>query len=473
MNAPGVTRVRSARWRFHPTGRNRGGVMKAEAVCDTDRGQKTFRLRIDILDVSSQADGMTLADPFHAAGIRPYHCQIELRRHKKQESVRTMGYVTGSRFVEHATLKVEVFALRGIRVLAQLDPGTGAFRPLDPPGSRHGRLTVDLALAVVQDRAQLPEPGFEIAQNRVFPAYEVGTTAPEDSDAIAGLKSFQVRYVPNGVAIFWAALRQTLTLRLRAPGDGRSGFSLYFPPEPALPKLRHDHRRFDDLLHMEVCGDVDIALTEPPIPKAYLHGSGPTAIKGIDDDDVIPDVREVYFSKRIEKRHFVDPIAYERKPVSSEIRMESRSIREADRFGGGYAGNISVPVYRRDTTVSRPIREARFFRIRRVDRVLDLAPPHAPIDVGPGEDEAAENYIGYYAPYQVPFGVRLAVDLAIAFIPFVGDLADFAELNYALRTGRNRWGDDVSDGELVLMAISVLPIIGTGANLARVARGLG
>lgn len=62
---------------------------------------------------------------------------------------------------------------------------------------------------------------------------------------------------------------------------------------------------------------------------------------------------------------------------------------------------------------------------------------------------------------------RIAVDVAIGFIPFVGDAADIAEMTTVMVTGRDKWGQPVSGGEFLLMAgCAALPFVGTGVAKA-------
>jgi hypothetical protein len=56
---------------------------------------------------------------------------------------------------------------------------------------------------------------------------------------------------------------------------------------------------------------------------------------------------------------------------------------------------------------------------------------------------------------------RIAVDLAVARIPFVGDAIDLAEFAYAAATGRDRWNQPVGMLDLSMMGLGAfMPFIG-------------
>jgi len=64
---------------------------------------------------------------------------------------------------------------------------------------------------------------------------------------------------------------------------------------------------------------------------------------------------------------------------------------------------------------------------------------------------------------------EFGVDVGIGIIPIIGDIADYAEFNVALATGKDRWGNEVANWELVLMGVSAIPVFG---DLFKVVRRL-
>ena len=66
---------------------------------------------------------------------------------------------------------------------------------------------------------------------------------------------------------------------------------------------------------------------------------------------------------------------------------------------------------------------------------------------------------------------RLIYEILVGVIPYVGDVYDVAQFAYSLATGRDFWGADVSNEELVLMGLfAIVPLIPAGAGKA--AKGL-
>jgi hypothetical protein len=59
---------------------------------------------------------------------------------------------------------------------------------------------------------------------------------------------------------------------------------------------------------------------------------------------------------------------------------------------------------------------------------------------------------------------QAAVDVGISAIPVVGDIADIAEFAYGIATGKDKWGNELSTSDLILMGIgALLPFVGAGA----------
>jgi hypothetical protein len=73
-------------------------------------------------------------------------------------------------------------------------------------------------------------------------------------------------------------------------------------------------------------------------------------------------------------------------------------------------------------------------------------------------------------------GEKMFADVAIGMIPVVGDLVDIGEFIYALGSGRDRWGEKVTQTDLLLMgvgaAIGLIPFLGgIGSAARRLGRG--
>jgi hypothetical protein len=121
--------------------------------------------------------------------------------------------------------------------------------------------------------------------------------------------------------------------------------------------------------------------------------------------------------------------------------------------------------------------ESLFFRLKRVDRLEDLPAPNAIFSVRSEEDVAPVDYHTFSPPpdlHAMPW-VQLAVDLGIGTIPIVGDVIDFADFNLALSTGKDKWGNEVDNFDLVLMGLAIIPLFGSlfqafrkGARTAKV-----
>lgn len=66
---------------------------------------------------------------------------------------------------------------------------------------------------------------------------------------------------------------------------------------------------------------------------------------------------------------------------------------------------------------------------------------------------------------------KMGVDIALGMIPVVGDLVDIGEFFYALSSGRDRWGEKVTQGDLMIMGvgavIGLIPFLGGIGSAAR------
>jgi hypothetical protein len=69
--------------------------------------------------------------------------------------------------------------------------------------------------------------------------------------------------------------------------------------------------------------------------------------------------------------------------------------------------------------------------------------------------------------------MKMAIDVGIGFIPYVGDAVDALELMYAIKTGKDKWGEPVSNFEIqLMMAGTMAPLASSGAlrHLGRAAQ---
>ena len=66
---------------------------------------------------------------------------------------------------------------------------------------------------------------------------------------------------------------------------------------------------------------------------------------------------------------------------------------------------------------------------------------------------------------------KMGLDIAVGMIPVVGDLVDIGEFFYAVSSGRDRWGEKVTEGDLVIMGvgavIGLIPFLGGIGSAAR------
>jgi hypothetical protein len=225
-----------------------------------------------------------------------------------------------------------------------------------------------------------------------------------------------VRHLPNGAEFTWLATQQTLRVTLKEPGDGKSGFSYSLNPLPDFPRTEErEFLAFDDLLHIRFCGDVDFVLL--PMPEAQFNDSrgGVAEIAG----EVFP-----------------DPIEW------------------AKRNNPPYRGSADPALY-------RPIVESLFFRLERVDRLDELPAAGAVFKVHPDYNIAVNEYGRFLRTTNFTPWAQLVADLVVGSIPLLGDIADFADFNLALRTGKDKWGNEVGNFDLVLMGLAIIPLLGS------------
>lgn len=444
----------AAKWRFDPFKDRVGGTLNLELPCRDLEGVFKLNVKVVIYDTFSPTrraehvfpSNLPLPDDW------PFSYRVEVIRAEPSPfdfvplGDITAGFgITGADMV--TTINIRVFALQGVRVVASMARNDGQHTPMDPLRQSSGPLRLNVIIDKLYRPESLPVPGAPLHSDTLYPGHMV--LAVPDDLLFSMLTRFTVQHVPNGVDITWTGTRQTLSLRLKKPGMAEAGFAYWFNPEPK-PRRRDDFIFFDDFLHILVSGEVDIRLAAPVNPP---------------HDTVRPNSGDVPVFPREEDilGYFVDPLAWEREhtdPVpdngADPVAGSPDGVRDPDQFND----------------LLRPVSEARFFRVGTVASAQDLPPFGEPFTVRPEDDEAGDNLAHYMRedPFKVPLLAQAALDIGVSFIPIVGDIADFAEFNYAMATGKDRWGREVETWELVLMGISVIPLVGLPFDVVKRAR---
>lgn len=129
------------------------------------------------------------------------------------------------------------------------------------------------------------------------------------------------------------------------------------------------------------------------------------------------------------------------------------------------AGDVEVelsPIYKSDNRfVTDPrilLSNAEYYALDN----LDLIPPQGySIKIKRDWEPSPIKYDEWYLFSEKDVAVaQLVFDLGIGFFPIVGDVVDIAEFLYAIEYGKDKWGNEVSTQDLVIMGIgSLLPFI--------------
>lgn len=391
-------------------------------------------LSVDDRDAHRFPPDLPLADDW------PYICRVTAL-----PSPPFWGFLGSAPVADNVLVRIQVFALYGVKISAFVAGQDGKFEQMEKLVYENGSLRVQVDIDKMCRPECLPVTGEAINTDLSHPMAPV--TGAQQTPLARKLSQFIVRHVPNGVDITWLGTQQTLSLRVAKPEKAEAGFVYYFNPEPRFGSDDLSQpRAYDDLLHILVLGEVTITLDlAMPLEKKQVM---PKAQDG--EDDV-----EVWGTTPLYDRMFVDPVQWDR---AHQIVTQEQEVLEAG--GDPY----DLPDRVRPDQIVRPVEQARFFRVGRVDDVRDLPPYGAPFLIGTGEeDEARGNRVRAYLfkkPGPPPLLVKVAFDVIVGEIPFFGMAADYAEFNQALATGKDRWGDEVTDFELVLMGASILPVIG-------------
>ncbi len=346
-----------------------------------------------------------------------------------------------------------------------------------------GFLTVAVRIDKVSRPESLPDPELPLDNRLLYPAHPVdlarGDTGRRRDPMLELLGLFLVRHRPNRVDIMWTATRAVLSLELTKPGLQNSGIIYWFNPVPALlPPHGSDASArgwpiYDDLLHVHVSGEVTVRLSKPVSPdfdtprSGYLHPDGDRAVTIRDEARLVkqigpePDPLQTGEIDDLEEAFFVDPWMWPHEftgaPAQAVIHAPGAKV------------GTTLPADRAPRLL-RPLADSRFFRLQTHDSVAALPAFGDRASIDEAYDEAGDNVMAYLAepPWNMPLLGQLGADLALAFLsPGVSDLADYIELNHALATGKDRWGNEVADWELVLMALSIVPIAGAAPAVLR------
>ena len=448
-----VAAVGAASWEYTPEERPHAGTLKVtipgRSQMKSRESDLRFDLRCFINDRRPAKRSNDPLDPLYDTIESPFVYFVDVQRHDMgevaivyDEKDMDRRFPRGTFKVipaEHTTVRIQIFALRGVKVAAEIDLPKGKKKQkLEPLKQQFGRLTIDVRVNILQDRDQLPAVGEPPEKsNQIFPSFEADNDHLGGNALYRSLGRFSVKYIPNGIEFTWFPLGQTLRLELANPLDGRSGFSYYLNPEPKFPDVigNPNWLRYDDLLHIRTSGNVKKSLTPIKNPIYQVKNMGTQAV--------------VYRQK------FVDPVAWARKGYP-KLKTGKGHIE-----GGRFFENKAV---------HRPLEEARFFRIEKVESLADLEPPHTPFTVkavSRKDKQQNKEYLSYYTEPEYPASVRVAIDLGVGFIPIIGDLVDFYELNLILATGKDRWGKDADGWDIFFAAWSIIPIIGIPADIAK------
>lgn len=465
-------------WNFEGRDDRCGGTLLIEIPMMIDTGplnrNRVLKLRVVIYDTFSASKrqrhvyppGLELPDDW------PFSYRVNILE-RDASLLDGLNYAGDSVFTVH----VRVFALLGVEVRASWAFDNEGFAELAPLTQTATPVTLKVDVDMLPRPESLPIPGAPVNTDMLYPTHPVYPYTTHNIFRRVG--RFAVRHVPNGVDITWAATQQTLSLRIKKPGSA-SGFVYYFNPTPEFTPKNEGFFVYDDLLRIQICGDVHVHLSRPVNPPGdtYRPQSGATKVLTDEDRTELVDFltrsaialtasslyedskrkQKEYRRRRVEslifESHFVDPIAWD----DEWSNLPGGSYLDAD--------GKQRQFQRKPETLPPLLRKlpgCRFFRLTKVGGPGELQPFGKRIDISEDEDEAEKNFEEYLRapPFQMPIAGQIATDVAFGLaLPVVSDIADYAELNYALATGKDRWGHEVADWELVLMGLSIIPLAG-------------
>jgi|LNAP01.1.fsa_nt_gb hypothetical protein len=382
---------------------------------DTPGSARTFMLKVFLED--SRLRNATMSFAGSEPGVLPYRYRVDIVRGSSKRYYYADGYVQ-TKQVPADTLRLQLFLHRGIKAFAIIQPKGGAVQAFPLTGEQtFGALSIQSSVVTVQDIRRLPPSGEPISQSLLFPAYasyndEMASPGPRQM-----LMYIMVRHIPNGVEFTWLATNQTLRVRLRDPTDGASGYAFFLNAFPQFEVSGSRFYDYDDLLHIRTCGNVELSLTPPDSEvRTAITGDVPVERSG----------------------SFPDPIL---DPDQGEDRFHTLLDREKQ-------------------ASLRSVEKSVFFRWQEVGGLDELPAPDQAFEVSVDDDRARHSYAQIVTSDESTFWTQLVVDMGIGFIPIAGDIIDFMDFNLALRTGKDKWGNEVDDLGLFLMGLACIPLAG-------------
>ena len=514
-------------WGFEPSGKNPGGVLEVtipvriaklgwalrvmpipgappppKELLEPYRAWHTLTIRLNIREslTPQQRQAQLFPPELNPADDWPFNYRVEVIDRvaeaedaaKKRAAAEKDGKATEPpKFtLPNVTVDIRLFALQGVNITATYHLDKETPKELDPLVQVFGFLTVAVRIDKVSRPESLPDPELPLVNRLLYPAHPVdlarGDTGRRRDPMLELLGLFLVRHRPNRVDIMWTATRSVLSLELTKPGQQGSGFAYWFNPTPELsPPHGSDASArgwpiYDDLLHVHVSGEVTVRLSKPVSPdfdtprSGYLHPGGRRAITirdearlaelfgpepdPLDADEAVIQTGDI---DDLEEAFFVDPWMWQHEftgaPAQDVIHAPDTKV------------GTTLPSDRAPRLL-RPLADCRFFCLQTHDSVAALPAFGARAPIDEADDDAGDNIMAYLAepPWKMPLLGQLGADLALAFLsPGISDLADYIELNHALATGKDRWGNEVADWELVLMALSIVPIAGAAPAVLR------
>lgn len=432
-----VTALRDVRQRHDALTDGRAGG-KVTVQIDALDGQNLpcqLTLSLSFISLLERERQQSLPE-YHETGP-PYRCRVDTATHRVERLVsrkRGMEFDTEVVVTVRHTVRVCVQVLRGVKVLALLNAATGTTVVEGSRRIQAGLLSIDLEVVALQDGARLPVSGAPLEPGLMHPTYRLGEDDIAPLTGLRGLACIVARHVPNGVDLTWPATGQVVSLRLLDPADGVSGFAFALNERPALPQQQGGQFAcYDDVLHLQLCGRVQVGVSMPEF------------------------LRENFFGDRL----FPDPIEWQQAGSPEVAHPTYRVWMPGD-------GWMPVEPTPRLPAYFRPVAASRFYRVQRVGSLDELPLPGVPFHVAERDDVAAAEFGTYLEKgASIRPWLELGVDLGLGAIPIVGDIVDFADFNLALATGRDKWGHEVDDVDLLLMGLAVIPIFGTAFAGAR------
>jgi len=427
----------------------------------TNNNEHRLDVKIPVTTSSFSSDAQSVIElkvnVVDSKAVYPASYNVTSNKHTKWHSVG--GHFGGSVKIIYTTVRVALYAMRGTKIVPQMALPQEHMRPVDIKTHHFGVLTIIIDVYIIQEPSHFPQIGEALNDSKIFPSYEV---RPENTRAPAmqtqSFRRFCVKHRPNGVDITWVHTGQVIHLDLPKPKNlmgeekldfgylnGDSGFSFSFNVEGQLQKNNNGDLLYDNLLHIFIWGEIKITLSEIADPVKLRVYSESENTYGIPNEK-FKEVKNIPSLSLI----FLDPEKWQRNKKPYYAINNANDMKHLNKRYSDW----------------RPLNESRFFRVAKVKRVEQLPVLDSGVRVeGEYFDQSPHYYMSYYNKPNYEEITHLLIDVGVGFIPIVGDLADFAEFNYMLSTGKNKWGEKVSNFEVALQGIAVIPLFGDGIRL--------